>query len=131
MVINSNDLKKALEEIEESKGISREVVIKAIIEALTKAFKKQLGGDDAKVKVVFDPDNGIIELYQVKDVCEEVIDDFLQIEPEEAKELDPSKDYKVGDEFLIKYDSEVRKSFALAVKSVFKQKFSDVEKSTL
>ena len=131
MVINSNDLKKALEEIEESKGISREVVIKAIIEALTKAFKKQLGGDDAKVKVVFDPDNGIIELYQVKDVCEEVIDDFLQIEPEDAKELDPSKDYKVGDEFLIKYDSEVRKSFALAVKSVFKQKFSDVEKSTL
>lgn len=131
MVINSEELKKALEEIEESKGISREVVVQAIVEALTKAFKKQLGGDDAQVKVNFDPDKGIIELFHVKEVTNDVVDDFLQIEPEEAKELDPTKDYKVGDEFLIKYDSEVRKSFALAVKSVFKQKFSDVEKATL
>ncbi|MGM9873727.1 MAG: transcription termination factor NusA [Bacilli bacterium] len=131
MVINSKELNLALEEIEVNKGISRDVVIQAIIEALTKAFKKQLGGDDAKVKIVFDADKGIIELYQIKDVVEEVVDDFLEISPEDAMEIDPSKEYKVGDEFFIKSESEVRKSFALAVKSVFKQKFSDVEKATL
>ena len=132
MAINATDFLAALEEIEASKGISKETILQFLEESLIKAYKKQLGGDDANVRASIDPEKGTIELCQVKDVVKEVEDDFLQISVEDANALDSKKKYKDGDEFIIEAPiDELRKATAMSVKSMLKQKFAEAEKSIL
>ena len=54
MAINATDFLAALEEIEASKGISKETILQFLEESLIKAYKKQLGGDDADVRAKID-----------------------------------------------------------------------------
>ena len=132
MAINATDFLAALEEIEASKGISKETILQFLEESLIKAYKKQLGGDDANVRASIDVNKGTIELCQVKDVVKEVEDDFLQISVEDANALDSKKKYKAGDEFIIEAPiDELRKATAMSVKSMLKQKFAEAEKSIL
>ena len=132
MAINATDFLAALEEIEASKGISKETILQFLEESLIKAYRKQLGGDDANVRASIDPEKGAIELCQVKDVVKEVEDDFLQISVEDANALDSKKKYKAGDEFIIEAPiDELRKATAMSVKSMLKQKFAEAEKSIL
>ena len=56
MAINAADFLAALEEIEASKGISKQTILDFLQEALIKAYRKQLGGDDADVRVTIDPE---------------------------------------------------------------------------
>ena len=132
MAINAVDFIAALDEIEASKGISKATILQMLEESLIKAYKKQLGGDDADVRVNIDLEKGVIEMYQAKQVVEEVEDDFLQISVQDANALDSSKKYKEGDEYNI-YASidELRKATAMSVKSILKQKFAEAEKSIL
>ena len=132
MAINATDFLNALEEIESAKGISKETVLNALKEALAKGFRKQLGGDDADVRVTIDAEKGIIEMCNVKKVVDEVEDDFLEISTKDANEQDPGKKYKAGDEFVIPASvDDLRKGIAMSVKSILKQKFSEAEKSVL
>ena len=132
MAINATDFLAALEEIEASKGISKETILQFLEESLIKAYRKQLGGDDADVRAKIDVEKGTIELCQVKEVVKEVEDDFLQISVEDANALDNSKKYKAGDEFIIDAPiDELRKATAMSVKSMLKQKFAEAEKSIL
>ena len=132
MAMNAAEFLNALEEIEASKGISKATILQMLEESLIKAYKKQLGGDDADVRVNIDVDRGIIEMYQAKKVVEEVEDDFLEVSVQDANAMDPNKKYVAGDEFLI-YASidELRKATAMSVKSMLKQKFAEAEKSIL
>ena len=132
MAMNAAEFLNALEEIEASKGISKATILQMLEESLITAYKKQLGGDDADVRVNIDVDKGIIEMYQAKKVVEEVEDDFLEVSVQDANAMDPNKKYVAGDEFLI-YASidELRKATAMSVKSMLKQKFAEAEKSIL
>ena len=132
MAMNAAEFLNALEEIEASKGISKATILQMLEESLIKAYKKQLGGDDADVRVNIDVEKGIIEMYQAKKVVEEVEDDFLEVSVQDANAMDPNKRYQAGDEFLI-YASidELRKATAMSVKSMLKQKFAEAEKSIL
>ena len=132
MAINATDFIAALEEIEASKGISKETILDMLQESLIKAYKKQLGGDDADVHVNIDVEKGTIEMYQAKEVVKEVEDDFLQISVADANALDTSKKYKAGDQYLIYATiDELKKATAMSVKSMLKQKFAEAEKSIL
>ena len=131
MAINVSEINAALEQIEINKGISRERVIEALKESMAKAYRKQLGGDDALVNVVFDLDNGVIEMYQIKNVVADVEDDLLEISVEDANE-DKAKSYKVGDEYRIYVPiEELRKAMVITIKSLLKQKFAEAEKEVL
>ena len=132
MAINAADFLAALEEIEASKGISKQTILDFLQEALIKAYRKQLGGDDADVRVTIDPEKGIIDMCHVKAVVEDVEDDFLQISVQDANALDKSKKYKAGDEFFIPASiEELKKATAMSVKSMMKQKFAEAEKNIL
>ena len=133
MVINAQDFLDAIEGIELSKGISREIVLQSLEEAMKKGYKKELGGDDAVVEVVIKPEEGLIEMYNVKDIVEEVEDDFLQISPEDAKELAKAKQGEIReDKFYIPASIEtLRKATAIGIKSILKQKFAEAEKNVL
>ena len=130
--MNAVEFIAALEEIEASKGISKETILDMLQESLIKAYRKQLGGDDADVRVNIDPEKGIIDMCQVKAVVDEVEDDFLQISVQDANDADKSKKYKAGDEFAIPATiDELKKATAMSVKSMLKQKFAEAEKSIL
>ena len=130
MAMNATEFLAALDEIEASKGISKETTLQALQEALTKGFKKQLGGDDALVRVTIDAEKGIIDMCQIKNVVKEVEDDFLEISVEDAQAID--KKYKEGDEFVIPATlDELRKATAMSIKSILKQKFAEAEKGIL
>ena len=130
--MNAVEFIAALEEIEASKGISKDTILDMLQESLIKAYRKQLGGDDADVRVNIDPEKGIIDMCQVKAVVDEVEDDFLQISVQDANDADKSKKYKAGDEFVIPATiDELKKATAMSVKSMLKQKFAEAEKSIL
>ena len=132
MAMNAVEFIAALEEIEASKGISKDTILDMLKESLIKAYRKQLGGDDADVRVEIDPEKGIIDMCQVKAVVDEVEDDFLQISVQDANDADKSKKYKAGDEFVIPATiDELKKATAMSVKSMLKQKFAEAEKSIL
>ncbi len=132
MAMNAVEFIAALEEIEASKGISKDTILEMLKESLIKAYRKQLGGDDADVRVEINPEKGIIDMCQVKAVVDEVEDDFLQISVQDANDADKSKKYKAGDEFVIPATiDELKKATAMSVKSMLKQKFAEAEKSIL
>lgn len=133
MAFNAKAFLEALEEIEVNKGISKDVVVAALNETITKAFKKEIGGDDAIVRVNLDPDAGILEMAHVKNIVNNVEDDFLEISKEDAKALSKEgKGYIEGEEFVVPASvDQMRKVTALSVKSMMKQKFAEAEKAVL
>ena len=136
MAINGALLLAAVEELEATKGVSKEVILQALKEAMIKGYKKQIGGreEDTNIRVDINSDTGDINMCQVKDVVLEndVEDDFLQISVEDANALDKSKKYKVGDEFIISSSpDDLTKAVAMSIKSILKQKFAEAEKDVL
>ena len=127
MVINAQEFLEAIEAIELSKGISREVVLNSLEEAMKKGYKKELGGDDAVVEVVIKPEEGIIQMFNIKNIVKEVEDDFLEISLEDAKELEKQNKGEIrGDLFYIEASIEtLKKATANSIKSILKQKFAE------
>ena len=130
-MIDIKALTQAIELIEQEKGISKESIIIALKEALEKAYRKQLGSiDDALVRADIDLKKGIIKLFQLKTVVENIEDDFLEISLEEIKALGLS--LQVGDTYQIEASPEdFQKSAAMTVKAILRQKIAEAEKSAL
>lgn len=130
MAINVTEFNAALEQLEITKGISRDVVLEALKEAMIKGFKKDIGDDEAIVEVNIDLERGIIEMYQIKTVVEDAEDILLEISLEDANK-DGGK-YKIGDEYRIAASPEnLRKAIVLSIKSILRQKFAEAEKEIL
>ncbi len=129
----------AQEEVSKAKGISDEDVLNALTEAVKAAYIRYLGGGvkdmpDPIVRCEIDVENKTapISLSQVKTVRDEVEDDMLEIETEEANDGLEEPKYKDGDEFVIPADpDELTKVFTIAVKSSFRQKLAEAERSAL
>lgn len=130
-MIDIKALVQAIDLIEQEKGISKESIILALKEALEKAYRKQLGSiDDALVRCDIDLKKGIIKLFQLKTVVENVEDDFLEISLEEIKALGLPQ--LIGDTYQIEAAPEdFQKSAAMTVKAILRQKIAEAEKSAL
>ena len=127
---------EALEEIAESKGISKEAIIVALQESLRKAYEKQIcdgyivEGVDVRVSITEQPAE--IKMEYVRKVVEEVEDDILEIALEDANKGKKGKKYQVGDEYIVESSPEdMARLTALTVKSVLRQKLAEAEKVSL
>ncbi|MBF6626529.1 transcription termination/antitermination protein NusA [Aerococcaceae bacterium zg-BR9] len=90
----SKELVKAMQVLEEEKGISREVIKEALESALVLAYKKNY--DQAQnVEVEFDEKKGTIKVFSVKEVVETNYDSTLEISLEEALKIHHA--YEIGD----------------------------------
>ena len=98
-------------------------------EALKKAyFKYSDDYPDTVIKVDMDLDTGIIKMFKIKNVVEEITDDVFETDPEEAYE-ETGIHYNVGDVVETPIDIEnFRRAAAMQAKSVFKQKLREAEK---
>ncbi|MCB9498076.1 MAG: transcription termination/antitermination protein NusA [Erysipelotrichaceae bacterium] len=133
MAINAKEFREALNQIEINRGISKDVIVQSLKEAMIKGYRKELGGDDALVEVNIDPEEGIIEMFQIKNIVAEVQDDFLEVDEKEAKAVCKDGQSFIKDEKLYIPASidELRKATAMSIKSILRQKFAEAEKDVL
>ena len=127
--MNSNNFVKAIELIESDRNINKDVVIEALKEALTKAFRKQAESPDADVVVDIAKD-GSIHMVQRYKVVENVEFDELEISLEDAKRFNP--ELELGDYYEEDIDvDELGRAAALIAKNVLKQKIREAEKQAV
>lgn len=124
-----SDIKRVVEQVSRDKGIDREVLIKALQDALESAARKKFGAK-VDIEVQYNEEVGELEVFQFKDVAEVVTEPDLQIGLEEGRELDP--DCEVGDSLGTKIDtSTFGRIAAQSAKQVIIQKMKDAERDAV
>jgi N utilization substance protein A len=124
-----SDIKRVVEQVSRDKGIDREVLIKALEEALRSAARKKFGSK-LDIEVQYNDESGEIEVFQFKDVAEVVTEPAYEISLEEGRQLDP--DCEVGDSLGTKMDATTfGRIAAQSAKQVIIQKMKDAEKDAV
>ncbi|MGB9866914.1 MAG: transcription termination factor NusA [Bacillota bacterium] len=90
----SEDLIKALDDLEREKGIDKEVLIQAIEAALISAYKRNFGTAQ-NVRIRMDRESGEVKVFSRRTVVEQVKDPRTEISLDEARKMSPA--YKPGD----------------------------------
>jgi len=121
------ELKRVIDQVSREKGLEREILIKTLEEAVKAAAKKKLGSN-YDLEVNFNDEIGEIEVFEFKEVVEQVADAHLQIALGEALKIDP--ECEVGDSLGIKMDTdEFGRIAAQSAKQVIMQRLREAERN--
>jgi transcription termination/antitermination protein NusA len=124
-----SDIKRVVDQISRDKGIHRDVLVKALEEALRSAAKKRFG-NKADIEVQYNDESGEIEVFQFKEVVEDVTDPDVEISVEEGHKLDPESE--IGDSLGTKMDTTTfGRIAAQSAKQVIIQKMKDAERDAV
>jgi N utilization substance protein A len=124
-----SDIKRVVEQVSRDKGIDREVLIKALEEALRSAARKKYG-NKMDIEVQYNDESGEIEVFQFKEVAEVVTEPEVEISLAEGRKLDP--DCEIGDSLGTRMDtSTFGRIAAQSAKQVIIQKMKDAEKDAI
>ena len=125
----SKELVKAMQVLEEEKGISREVIKEALEMALSLAYKKNY--DQAQnVEVIFDEKKGTIKVYSVKEVVEVNYDSTLEVSLEEALKI--NRAYEIGDKIRFEVTpKDFGRIATQTAKHVIMQKIREAERDNI
>ena len=116
------------EQLEREKGIPRDVVIKSLCDAMVTAYKKHIRSQDVTNVVAYvDEAKGEIGVFRVKDVVEEIEDEYFQISLEEARKI--KKNAEIGDTVDIEVTpADFGRIAAQAAKQVIIQRIREAER---
>ncbi|WP_416326123.1 transcription termination factor NusA [[Eubacterium] hominis] len=121
------DFMAAMQAIESDRKLSKEIVVEALQEALSKAYRKHIEIPDALVRVDINEKNGDIKVFQQRTVVETVEDDELEISLEDAKKVNQA--FELGD--LVENEVSIAnlgRAAVILAKNVMKQKIREAEK---
>ena len=126
--MGENVILKAIEQIADERGISREIIIESFKQAMINAYQKIMANKEIKVRV--DLVGNQVKVFHLKDVVEDADNEDLQMSLEDAKNIDPN--LNIGDviEIPVSVDEEYNRMAALHIKQVLKQKL-EAEKQVL
>lgn len=79
----SSDISKAIQFLCDEKDLSYDIVLKALESALAAAYRKDFGNRHGNYKVKFDPDTGDMNVWDVKEVSEDIAEEVLEKAQEE------------------------------------------------
>lgn len=125
----NEDFIDALNEIEKDKGITKDIIFEALESALISSYKKNFGASQ-NVEVIMDKETGAVNVYAVKQVVEEVENEYLEISLEEARDID--RLYEIGD--VVKIEITPRdfgRIAAQTAKQVVIQRIRDAERDVI
>jgi len=123
------DMKRVIEQVSRDKGIEFNVLVKALEEALRSAAKKKFG-NKIDIEIQYNETTGELEVFQFKEVVEDVTDPAFQITMEEGRELDP--ECELGDSLGTKMDTTTfGRIAAQSAKQVIIQKFKVAERNAV
>lgn len=122
---------EACEELERERGISKEVLISSLCDAMVAAYKKHMRVKEAaNIEAILDESSGEIGVFSTKTVVESVEEgeEDTQISIGEAKEID--EDVEVGDEVKIEVTPEqFGRIAAQSAKQVITQRIREAERN--
>jgi len=123
------ELKKIVEALSKEKGLTKELVVEALIEGLKTAAKKRFG-NTARIEVKYDDETGEIEIYRFREVVPEVTDPAKEISLEESKGLSPQ--VSLGDMIGERVNlQDLGRVAAQIVKQLFSQRLRLAEKQLI
>ena len=127
--IGAGNLNEVFEELEREKGISKEVVISSLCDAMVAAYKKHLRIKEIEnVEAFLDEQSGEIGIFKGKVVVESVEDPDNEISLAEAKEIDES--VELGDEVKLEVTPEqFGRIAAQAANQVLTQRIREAERN--
>ena len=119
---------EAAEQLEREKGISKDVLVSSLCDALVAAYKKHIRDKDAEnVEAILDESTGEIGVFRTKVVVEEVENEDLEISLEDAKEID--EEVEIDDEVKIEVTPEnFGRIAAQSAKQVITQRIREAER---
>ncbi len=127
--MNNKEFKTALDFIVKEKGIDESVVVEAMQNAFTAAYKKNTG-EDADIRTEINTENGMIRIYRRWTVVEELDNEDAELLLEEAQEKD--KNAKIGDIIESEVTPEDFGRVAISVaKQVVLQKIREAERNNI
>ena len=121
------NLKREIDQIAKDKGIEATEITGALEEAMRQAARKRFG-QDKEIEARYNDDIGEVELFEFREVVEEITDPETQILVAEARrDYDP--EVEAGDEIGVKLDtSGFGRILAQAAKQVIIQRIRDAER---
>ncbi|MBI5522988.1 MAG: transcription termination/antitermination protein NusA [Desulfarculus sp.] len=124
-----SELKRMIDQVAREKGLDREILINTLEEAMRSAARRKLGSK-VEVDVAYNDDLGEVEVFEFKEVVEELTDPETQIDLKQALKLDP--ECEVGDELGVKVDTgEFGRIAAQSAKQVIIQRMKDAERDII
>jgi transcription termination/antitermination protein NusA len=123
------DIKRVVDQVSRDRGIDREILIQALEEALKSAARKKYG-NQIDIEVQYNDETGEIEVFQFKEVVENITDLEVEITLKEGLKLDP--ECEIGDSIGTKMDTAAfGRIAAQSAKQVIIQKMKDAEKDAV
>jgi len=123
------DFIAALDQIQDEKGIPKELLLEAIEQALISAYRKNFGSGQ-NVRVEVERDTGEVRVLATRTVVEKVTDPLGQMSLKEAQEL--LDDVQVGDEVEVEVTPrEFGRIAAQTAKQVVVQRIREAERGII
>src|SRR5512135_3146037 len=123
-----SNLNFIIDQVGKDKGIDRKVIIEALEQAVLTASRKKYG-HQGEIEVHYNEDVGEVELFQFKQVVEEITDPSTEISLTEARELD--SEAQIGDSLGVKLNTDFGRIGAQTAKQVIIQKVRDAERENV
>jgi N utilization substance protein A len=121
-----SDLTKMIDQVSREKAVERDILIRALEEAVRAAARKKYG-PDYDLEVTYNEELGEIEVFEFKEVVEDVTNEHVQITLEDAHKMDPESEY--GDSLGIKMDMDAfGRIAAQSAKQVIMQRLKEAER---
>jgi N utilization substance protein A len=121
-----SDLSKMIDLVSREKGVERDVLLRALEEAVKAAAKKKFGLDH-DLEVSFNEELGEMEVFEFKEVVEEVTNEDLEVSLIDAHKIDPEAE--VGDSLGMKMDTDkFGRIAAQSAKQVIMQRLKEAER---
>ena len=122
---------EACEELERERGISKDVLIASLCDAMVAAYKRHMHVKEAtNIEAILDEQAGEIGVFSTKLVVNEVEDPETQISLKDAKEID--EDVELDDEVKIEVTPEqFGRIAAQTAKQVITQRIRDAERNNI
>ncbi len=124
----TSNLNYVIDQVGKDKGIDRKVIIEALEQAVLTASRKKYG-HQGEIEVHYNEEAGEVELFQFKQVVEEVMNPSTEISLEEARELD--NEAQIGDSLGVKLNTDFGRIGAQTAKQVIIQKVRDAERENV
>jgi len=127
--MNFSEIGRVIEALGKDRGIEKEIVVKAIEQAFLVTARKKYG-IQGEYETRYNADEDEIEIYQYKNVVDEVRDPIVEINLDSAKNLD--EDVEIGDQLGIRIENPnfTRVDVQTARQIIF-QKVRDAEREIL
>lgn len=122
---------EATEQLEKEKGISKEVVLASLCDAMVTAYKKHVRIKEASnLEAEIDEETAEIGIFRTKTVVEEVEDENLEIQLKEAQDM--LEEAEVGDEIQIEVTPDnFGRIAAQSAKQVITQRIREAERKLI